>query len=107
MHFQVLRTTNRRYHEKREIVASHVHTEQVLTSQAEQLKSAADLASQDTHLLHDTLERRKQTDRNIVSVSDNFERSMHTNISDINSDFIKFNSEIDNHSKTFVEYVGA
>ncbi len=105
-YLQVLRTTNRRYQEKREIVASHVHTEQVLTSQAQQLKTAADLASQDTYLLHDTLERRKLTDRNIVSVTENFEKSMHTNITDIASGFDNFHSQIDNQSKNFVEYVG-
>lgn len=106
MFSQVLRTTNRRYQEKREIVASHVHTEQLLTSQAQQLKTAADLASHDTHLLHDTLERRKETDRAIVAVTDNFEKSMLTNINDISSDFDKFHSQIDNQSKNFVEYVG-
>lgn len=83
-----------------------MQTEQVLTSQAQQIKTVADLASQDTHLLHDTLERRKQTDRYIVSVSDNFEKSMHTNISDITSDFDHFNGQIDNQSKNFVELVG-
>lgn len=87
-------------------MVNQVHTEQVLTAQAQQLKSAADLASQDTYMLHDTLERRKLTDRNIVSVSDNFERSMHTNISDITTDFDNFNDQIDSQSTIFVEYVG-
>ncbi|KAG4066799.1 hypothetical protein HA402_012866 [Bradysia odoriphaga] len=102
---KVLRNTNRRYQEKREIVASHVHTEQVLTSQAQQLKNAADTASQDTYLLHDTIERRKQTDRNIVSVSENFEKSMNTNISDMTTDVDNFHSQIENQSKSFVEYI--
>lgn len=87
-------------------MANHVHTEQVLTSQAQQLKSAADIASQDTHLLHDTLERRKMVDQNIISVSDNFERSMQSNINNITSDIDSLNNEIDNQSKIFVEHIG-
>lgn len=83
-----------------------MHTEQVLTSQAQQLKSAADLASQDTHLLHDTIERRKIADQNIVSVSDNFERSMQSNISEMTSDIDNLNNEINNQSKIFVEHIG-
>lgn len=103
---QVLRTTNRRYQEKRQIVANHVQTERVLTTQAEEVKMAADLASKDTYLLHDTLERRKQTDRNIVTVSEDFERTMHAKIIEMSADFDRLYDQINTHSKTFAEHLG-
>lgn len=103
---QVLQHTNKKYHEKKEILANHVATEETLTLQAKQLQNVADIASTDTVLLQSTLERRKLTDRNIVSVCDNFEKSMQNNVNDLSADIDDFNQQIELELHNVVECIG-
>lgn len=81
-------------------------TEEALTLQAKELQNVADIASDDTHRLHNTIERRKLTERNIVSVCDNFEKSMQKNVIDLGADIDDFNKQIDNELHTVAEYIG-
>lgn len=103
---QALQHTSRKYHEKKEILANHVATEAVLTSQAKELQSAADLASSDTLLLHNTIERRRLTDRNIVSACDNFEQSMQSNVAVLSADVETFTRQIENELHSVSECIG-
>lgn len=81
-------------------------TEEALTLQAKELQNVADIASDDTHRLHNTIERRKLTEQNIVSVCDNFEKSMQNNVNDLGADIDDFNKQIDNELHTVAEYIG-
>ncbi|XP_017063532.1 kinesin-like protein Klp61F [Drosophila eugracilis] len=77
---KVLTKTKRRYKEKKELVASHVKTEQVLTTQAQEILAAADLATDDTHQLHGTIERRRDVDDKIRRSCDQFKDRMQDNL---------------------------
>lgn len=85
---------------------NHINTEQVLTLQAKTLQNVADIASADTVLLHDTIERRKITDRNIISVCDNFEKSMQNDVNEMSSDIDDFNGQIEKELHNIVEHIG-
>ncbi|XP_016934527.2 kinesin-like protein Klp61F [Drosophila suzukii] len=77
---KVLTKTKRRYKEKKELVASHMKTEQVLTTQAQEILAAADLATDDTHHLHGTIERRREMDEKIRRSCDQFKDRMQDNL---------------------------
>ncbi|KMY96772.1 kinesin-like protein Klp61F [Drosophila simulans] len=77
---KVLTKTKRRYKEKKELVASHMKTEQVLTIQAQEILAAADLATDDTHQLHGTIERRRELDEKIRRSCDQFKDRMQDNL---------------------------
>jgi len=77
---KVLTKTKRRYKEKKELVASHMKTEQVLTTQAQEILAAADLATDDTHQLHGTIERRREMDEKIRRSCDQFKDRMQDNL---------------------------
>ncbi|KAH8349753.1 hypothetical protein KR084_005344 [Drosophila pseudotakahashii] len=77
---KVLTKTKRRYKEKKELVASHMKTEQVLTTQAQEILAAADLATDDTQQLHGTIERRREMDENIRRSCDQFKDRMQDNL---------------------------
>ncbi|XP_016956669.1 kinesin-like protein Klp61F [Drosophila biarmipes] len=77
---KVLTKTKRRYKEKKELVASHMKTEQVLTTQAQEILAAADLATGDTHQLHGTIERRREMDEKIRRSCDQFKDRMQDNL---------------------------
>ncbi|KAH8303676.1 hypothetical protein KR018_011135, partial [Drosophila ironensis] len=77
---KVLSKTKRRYKEKKQLVASHVKTEEVLTTQAQEILAAADLATNDTHQLLGTIERRRHADEKIRTACDQFKDRMHDNL---------------------------
>ncbi|KAH8375487.1 hypothetical protein KR200_003162, partial [Drosophila serrata] len=77
---KVLTKTKRRYKEKKELVASHMKTEQVLTTQAKEILAAADLATDDTYQLHGTIERRRHVDAEIRKSCDKFKDRMQDNL---------------------------
>ncbi|XP_017060047.1 kinesin-like protein Klp61F [Drosophila ficusphila] len=77
---KVLTKTKRRYKEKKELVASHMKTEQVLTTQAQEILAAADLAANDTNQLHGTIERRRDADEKIRKSCDQFKDRMQDNL---------------------------
>ncbi|EDV39516.1 uncharacterized protein Dana_GF10068 [Drosophila ananassae] len=77
---KVLTKTKRRYKEKKQIVASHVKTEEALTTQAQEILAAADLATSDTQQLHGTIERRRHADEKIRTACDQFKDRMHDNL---------------------------
>lgn len=77
---KVLTKTKRRYKEKKQLVESHVKTEQELTTQAHQILEAADLAADDTHQLHGTIERRRHVDEKIRSTCAQFTERMRDNL---------------------------
>ena len=54
-----LQDTVNRYAEKEHLIEKHVHTEHTLTTQAESLLAAADMASSDVGKLHDKLARKR------------------------------------------------
>ncbi|XP_033254918.1 kinesin-like protein Klp61F [Drosophila miranda] len=56
---KVLTKTKRRYKEKKQLVASHMKTEETLTTQAHKILTVADLATNETKQLHGTIERRR------------------------------------------------
>lgn len=72
----VLRTTKRRYQEKKQILENHVQTEQLLTGQANALIDVVESASTDTYRLHDTIERRRSVDAKIRSATESHARAM-------------------------------
>jgi kinesin family protein 11 len=45
--------------EKEHLIEKHVHTEQTLTTQAQSVLAAADMASSDVEKLHDKLARKR------------------------------------------------
>lgn len=77
---KVLSKTKRRYKEKKQLVESHVKTEQELTTQAHQILEVADLASNDTHQLLGTIERRRTVDEKIRSTCAQFTERMRDNL---------------------------
>ncbi|XP_016984118.2 kinesin-like protein Klp61F [Drosophila rhopaloa] len=77
---KVLTKTKRRYKEKKELVASHMKTEQVLTTQAQEILAVADLATDDTHQLIGTIERRRDVDEKIRRSCDQFKDRMQDNL---------------------------
>ncbi|KAH8297530.1 hypothetical protein KR054_001868, partial [Drosophila jambulina] len=82
---KVLTKTKRRYKEKKKLVASHMKTEQVLTTQAQEILAAADLATDDTHQLHGTIERRRHVDDEIRKSCDKFKDRMQDTLEMIGS----------------------
>uniref|UniRef100_A0A6P4F9W8 Kinesin-like protein Klp61F n=1 Tax=Drosophila rhopaloa TaxID=1041015 RepID=A0A6P4F9W8_DRORH len=77
---KVLTKTKRRYKEKKELVASHLKTEQMLTTQAQEILAVADLATDDTHQLIGTIERRRDVDEKIRRSCDQFKDRMQDNL---------------------------
>jgi kinesin family protein 11 len=54
-----LHDTLNRCTEKEHLIEKHMHTEHTLTTQAEYLLAAADMASSDVEKLHDKLARKR------------------------------------------------
>lgn len=77
---KVLSKTKRRYKEKKQLVESHMKTEQELTTQAHQILEVADMASNDTHQLLGTIERRRTVDEMIRSTCAQFTERMRDNL---------------------------
>lgn len=77
---KVLSKTKRRYKEKKQLVESHMKTEQELTTQANQILEVADMASNDTHQLLGTIERRRTVDEKIRSTCAQFTERMRENL---------------------------
>ncbi|XP_017861740.1 PREDICTED: kinesin-like protein Klp61F [Drosophila arizonae] len=77
---KVLSKTKRRYKEKKQLVESHMKTEQELTTQANQILEVADMASNDTHQLLGTIERRRTVDEKIRSTCAQFTERMRDNL---------------------------
>ncbi|XP_033252406.1 kinesin-like protein Klp61F [Drosophila miranda] len=77
---KVLTKTKRRYKEKKQLVASHMKTEETLTTQAHKILTVADLATNETEQLHGTIERRRDTDEKICSACDQFKDRMQDNL---------------------------
>lgn len=57
-------------------------------------------------LLHNTIERRKLTDRNIALVCENFEKSMQNNVNDMSEDIDDLSRQIDNELRTVSGCIG-
>uniref|UniRef100_A0A1A9W4K9 Kinesin motor domain-containing protein n=1 Tax=Glossina brevipalpis TaxID=37001 RepID=A0A1A9W4K9_9MUSC len=76
---KILHNTERRYMEKNVILESHVKTEEVLIKQASKILEVADIATKDTHALHDTIERRKDVECKIQTVCERFTERMNNN----------------------------
>ncbi|XP_001352463.2 kinesin-like protein Klp61F [Drosophila pseudoobscura] len=77
---KVLTKTKRRYKEKKQLVVSHMKTEETLTTQAHKILAVADLATNETEQLHGTIERRRDTDEKIRSACDQFKDRMQDNL---------------------------
>ncbi|KAJ6622378.1 Kinesin-like protein Klp61F [Pseudolycoriella hygida] len=101
----VLQHANKKYREKKEILANHMATEETLTSQAKEIQTVADVATADTHLLHKTIERRKAVDHKIVSVCDNLEKSMQNNVNEMNTDIQDLNKTIKGEMQNITEFI--
>ncbi|XP_053687294.1 kinesin-like protein Klp61F [Sabethes cyaneus] len=59
---RTLSKTKQRYAEKKVILERHVKTEKMLTGQAKELIEVVETVQSDTNGLHDTIDRRKETD---------------------------------------------
>lgn len=64
---KMLTKIKKKYEEKIFVLDNHLNTEEKLTSQANELINVAELASTDTFLLHDSINRRKEIDQKIRS----------------------------------------
>ncbi|XP_033255213.1 kinesin-like protein Klp61F [Drosophila miranda] len=73
---KVLTKTKRRYKENKQLVASHMKTEETLTTQAHKILTVADLATNETEQLQGYIERRRDTDEKIRSACDQFKDRM-------------------------------
>ncbi|XP_055915121.1 kinesin-like protein Klp61F [Eupeodes corollae] len=73
---KALSTTMRRYKEKKVILDRHVKTEEQLLDQASKLLEVADIATNDTFKLHNTIERRRDVDHKIQSACEKFTNRM-------------------------------
>lgn len=82
--------TQRRYQEKKQLLNSHKRTEEMLTGQAMELMNVARDASNETHSLHATIERRKQTDAHIKESTNQFSASMNGNFDSMADTLKKF-----------------
>ncbi|KAM8709621.1 hypothetical protein ACLKA7_016433 [Drosophila subpalustris] len=90
---RVLNKTKRRYKEKKQLVESHVKTEQQLTTQANQILEAADLAADDTQQLHGTIERRRDVDELIRSTAQQFAERMRNNLEMLDGSLAKYQEQ--------------
>lgn len=80
-----LRTTNRRYQEKKHLVENHLQTEQLLTGQATALISVVDAASTDTYRLQDTIDRRRSVDAKIRTATEQHALGMDEHLQQFNA----------------------
>lgn len=67
-----LHKTKRRYAEKKVVLDRHMKTEEALSSQAKELIEVVETVQQDTNGLHDTIDRRKETDHKNRTVCEQF-----------------------------------
>lgn len=67
-----LHKTKRRYAEKKVVLDRHIKTEEALTNQAKELIEVVETVQQDTNGLHDTIDRRKETDQKNQTVCEQF-----------------------------------
>ncbi|XP_065084198.1 kinesin-like protein Klp61F, partial [Ochlerotatus camptorhynchus] len=73
-----LNKTKRRYAEKKVVLDRHIKTEEALTNQAKELIEVVESVQQDTNGLHDTIDRRKETDHKNQSVCEQFVEQLKT-----------------------------
>lgn len=90
---KVLSKTKRRYKEKKQIVESHVKTEEKLTSQAHQILEVADLAAEDAQKLHGTIERRRHVDEKIRNTCSQFADRMRDNLNMLDGSLNQFQEQ--------------
>ncbi|XP_055530678.1 kinesin-like protein Klp61F [Wyeomyia smithii] len=69
---RTLNKTKRRYAEKKVILERHVETEEALTGQAKELIEVVETVQSDAKGLHDTIDRRKETDMKNQTVCQQF-----------------------------------
>ncbi|XP_058834253.1 kinesin-like protein Klp61F [Topomyia yanbarensis] len=69
---RTLNKTKRRYAEKKVILDRHIKTEEALSGQAKELIEVVETVEIDTKGLHDTIDRRKQTDMKNQTVCEQF-----------------------------------
>ncbi|KAH8415486.1 hypothetical protein KR222_000931, partial [Zaprionus bogoriensis] len=90
---KVLSKTKRRYKEKKQLVESHVKTEEQLTTQANQILQVADLAAEDASKLHGTIERRRDVDEKIRSTCAQFTARMRDNLDMLDGSLNQFQEQ--------------
>ena len=67
-----LRKAKHCYEEKKAIITQHMKSEELLTRQAQELISTAELAASNTKKLHETIDRHSQLDLQLESSCDSF-----------------------------------
>jgi len=102
----VLNKTKRRYKEKKQLVESHVKTEQQLTTQANQILEAADLAADDTQQLHGTIERRRHVDEMIRNTCEQFAERMRDNLEMLDGSLSQYQEQHAGSTKQLTEELG-
>ncbi|XP_053674251.1 kinesin-like protein Klp61F [Anopheles nili] len=88
-----LSQTKRKYVEKKVILDHHRKTEQTLTGQAKELINVVEMVTEDTHGLHDTVDRRKEIDSKNKSASEQFIDRVRLQIYTIQDDVGKLATE--------------
>ncbi|ALC44238.1 Klp61F [Drosophila busckii] len=103
---KVLSKTKRRYKEKKQVIDSHVKTEEQLTNQANQILEAADLASEDTYKLQGTIERRRHVDENIRSACTEFTERMHNQLEQVEGSLQQYQHQHTDSTRKLSEELG-
>lgn len=98
-----MQTTKKRYREKKHLLESHMTTEEKLTVQANDLIRVADTATEDTHRLHETIERRRTIDANIQTVSERHAQDMDQELALFSKEMEKLMERHEPYSKLLVE----
>lgn len=96
---KTLSKTKKRYNEKKVILSQHMKTEETLTKQARDLIEQAELASADSHGLHETIERRKKVEDEIQTSCNQFTTKLQGNLSEISSVLTTFSEKYCKQSK--------
>lgn len=101
-----LRTTNRRYQEKKHLVENHLQTEQLLTGQATALLGVVDEASTDTYRLQDTIDRRRSVDAKIRSATEQHASGMDEHLLQFNTMLDQTVLKYQNQSRVQIDVIG-
>lgn len=102
----VLRTTKRRYQEKKHLLENHVQTEEQLIGQATALIDVVESASTDTYRLHDTIERRRTVDVKLQSASEKHAQAMDKDLLAFNESVEQMLVRYQNHSAVHIDELG-
>lgn len=95
-----LRKAKHRYEEKKAIITQHMKSEELLTRQAHDLIMTADIASTDSKQLHETIERRKEVEKQLETSCEAFTGRLQTKLNDINTTLTNFTDDYAKQSKT-------